>query len=171
MTLEEFNTLSHEDIFNELKRCCGCKRWIERMKMQRPFDSFSSIYKFANDVWRSLSEDDWKEAFTHHPKIGDIADVRKRFATTRTWAEGEQKGVQNAPDETIRQIAEGNTRYEKRFGYIFIVCATGKNADEMLLLLNERLRNDPEQEILIASEEQRKITALRLEKLFSRSGS
>lgn len=169
MTLEEFNTLPDEKMFPELERCCGSKDWIVRMIKLRPFDSFPSICNNADDIWRSLSRDDWKEAFTHHPKIGDVDQMRKKFASTSTWAAGEQQGVDNASEETLRQLADGNVKYEKKFGYIFIVFATGKSAREMLSILDSRLNNSVEQEIHIAAEEQRKITRIRLEKLFSQS--
>lgn len=167
MTLEEFNSLPDEKIFGELERCCGSKQWVNGMKKKRPFDSFASIYQHADDIWKSLSLDDWKEAFTHHPKIGDVQNLRKKFASTSRWAEGEQRGVKDSSEETLLALAEGNNRYENKFGYIFIVCATGKTADEMLALLNARLNNKNENEIFVAAEEQRKITRLRLEKLFS----
>ncbi|MEW5798736.1 MAG: 2-oxo-4-hydroxy-4-carboxy-5-ureidoimidazoline decarboxylase [Bacteroidota bacterium] len=169
MTLEEFNVLSDEKFFAELERCCGSRQWINGMKKKRPYNSFTSIFQHADNVWKSLSQDDWKEAFTHHPKIGDVENVRKKFGSTGNWAESEQRGVQNSSEEILRQLAEGNNSYEKKFGYIFIVCATGKNADEMLSILNSRLNNSVEQEIHIAAEEQRKITRIRLEKLFSPS--
>ncbi|MBI2428404.1 MAG: 2-oxo-4-hydroxy-4-carboxy-5-ureidoimidazoline decarboxylase [Ignavibacteriales bacterium] len=169
MTLEEFNSLADENAVSELERCCGSNRWINGMKTILPFDSVSSVYTHADEVWNALSPEDWKEAFTHHPKIGDIENARKKFASTSVWAEGEQRGVQSASEETLRQLADGNLKYEKKFGYIFILCATGKSADEMLSMLNNRLSNNVENEIYIAAEEQRKITRIRLEKLFSSS--
>ncbi len=169
MTLEEFNTLPDERIFAELERCCGSKAWIVRMITLRPFDSFFSICNNADEIWRSLSRDDWKEAFTHHPKIGDIDQLRKKFASTSAWAVGEQQGVNNASEEILRRLKDGNLKYEMKFGYIFIVFATGKSAGEMLSILDSRLNNSIEREIHIAAEEQRKITRIRLEKLFSHS--
>lgn len=169
MTLEEFNTRSEESIYPELERCCGSQQWIVRMIQLRPFESFSSLYSTADDVWRSLSQVDWKEAFSHHPKIGEVDQLRKKFSSTGAWAADEQRGIHDATDETLRQLADGNLKYEKKFGHIFIVCAAGKNADEMLAILNSRLNNSGAIEIHIAAEEQRKITRLRLEKLFSSS--
>lgn len=167
MTLQEFNALPETAAFKDLERCCGSSTWVRRMVSLRPFNTLDSLYTKADGIWTSLTERDWKEAFTHHPKIGDVESLKKKFAATSTWAEGEQRGVQNASDETIRRLAAENNVYENKFGYIFIVCATGKQASEMLGILRSRLANDPKEEIIIAAEEQRKITRIRLEKLFS----
>ena len=167
MTLLEFNTISKNEAATALSRCCGSKRWIEQMMERHPFISEQELFTEAERIWKALSEDDWKEAFTHHPKIGDAAAIKKKFAATSAWAEGEQRGVQNAADETMRLLAEGNAEYEKKFGFIFIVCATGKSAEEMLSLLEVRLRNNADNELRIAADEQRKITQIRLQKIFS----
>jgi 2-oxo-4-hydroxy-4-carboxy-5-ureidoimidazoline decarboxylase len=113
-------------------------------------------------VWCNLERSDWLEAFSHHPKIGDRAALRERFPTTGHLSEKEQAGVDGASEATLTALAEANGEYERKFGYIFIVCATGKTAREMLEMLSDRLRNECESEIRIAAEEQAKITALRL---------
>jgi 2-oxo-4-hydroxy-4-carboxy-5-ureidoimidazoline decarboxylase len=130
-----------------------------------PADDLVELLEDAESQWWLCTEDDWKEAFAHHPKIGDINSLMKKFANTAAWASGEQSGVNTATDEIIKLLSEGNRLYEEKFGYIFIVCATGKSAIEMLNLLNERLKNIPEEEIQIAADEQNKITKLRIEKL------
>ena len=152
---------------DELRRCCGASRWVEAMNARRPFRDQESLLTAADEVWWDLEEPDWREAFAHHPKIGDADALRRRFASTREWAAGEQSGVRSATDETLAALAAGNREYEDRFGYIFIVCATGKTADEMLSLLRARLPNSPPNEIRIAAAEQAKITRLRLEKLLA----
>ena len=119
----------------------------------------------AEETWFSLSGQDWLEAFSHHPKIGNIRSLQSKFQKTAKLSESEQKSISHVSEDILKEIAEGNQLYEKKFGYIFIVCATGKTAEEMLALLNERLKNDPEAELLIAAKEQNKITRLRLEKL------
>lgn len=121
----------------------------------------------AKTKWNELSEADWREAFTHHPKIGDVNSLKEKFVSTSAWAEGEQGAVKAASQATLEALAAGNAEYEKKFGYIFIVCATGKSADEMLALLQARLPNKPAAEILSAMGEQDKITRLRLEKLIA----
>ena len=130
-------------------------------------DSLEELLEKAEEIWYECSEDDWKEAFAHHPKIGDVESLTKKFASTAQWASGEQSGVNTATEESITALAEGNHLYEEKFGYIFIVCATGKSAEEMLTLLRDRLKNNPEKEIKIAAAEQNKITKLRLQKLIA----
>ena len=130
-----------------------------------PADDMIELLEDAEEEWNQCSEEDWKEAFSHHPKIGDVESLTKKFASTAQWASGEQSAVNVASKETIEALAEGNRLYEEKFGYIFIVCATGKSAEEMLMLLRSRLENKPEEEILIAADEQNKITKLRIEKL------
>jgi 2-oxo-4-hydroxy-4-carboxy-5-ureidoimidazoline decarboxylase len=135
------------------------------MTGRRPFASADDVLRAATDGETGLTRDDWLEAFAAHPRIGDLDSLRKKFATTADWAGGEQAGVAGADESVIRALADGNRAYEAKFGHIFIVCATGKTAPEMLALLIERLTNDPDTELRIAAAEQAKITRLRLEKL------
>ena len=151
----------------ELRRCCGASQWAEDMTVRRPFRDREALLAAADEVWWGLEEPDWREAFAHHPKIGDADALRARFASTRQWAVGEQAGVRGAAEETLVALADGNRTYEDRFGFIFIVCATGKTADEMLSLLRARMPNQPRDEIRIAAGEQAKITRVRLEKLLA----
>jgi 2-oxo-4-hydroxy-4-carboxy-5-ureidoimidazoline decarboxylase len=137
------------------------------MEARRPFADTNALLASADEVWAGLGPADWKEAFAHHPRIGDKQALRERFAATRQWAAGEQAGVSGASEAALDALAEGNRDYESRFGHIFIVCATGKTAEEMLALLRERLGNDPEIEERIAAGEQAKITRIRLEKLLA----
>ncbi len=148
-----------------LRSCCGASAWVERMVARRPFGSRETLLATARDEWFGLERSDWLEAFGHHPKIGDRESLRQRFARTAHLSEREQSGVDGASEETLAKLAEGNRDYERRFGYIFIVCASGKSAGEMLQLLRIRLPNPPDVEIRIAAEEQAKIMELRLEKL------
>ena len=132
------------------------------MMARRPFRTRDAALLAAREEWFVLSKQDWLEAFAQHPKIGDVHALRRRFPTTHDLSTREQAGVSAAPDETLAALAEGNREYEQKFGYIFIVCATGKSAGEMLALLRARLSNDPGDEIRVAAEEQAKITALRM---------
>jgi 2-oxo-4-hydroxy-4-carboxy-5-ureidoimidazoline decarboxylase len=132
-----------------------------------PADDLVELLEDAEEQWYQCNEEDWKEAFAHHPKIGDTESLKKKFTSTAEWASNEQNGVSNASQRTIEALADSNQKYEKKFGYIFIVCATGKSADEMLAILETRLQNSPEVEIEIAADEQNKITKMRLEKLLS----
>lgn len=167
MTLEEFNALPLEALREALRRCCGSTRWVELMAARRPYPSTRELLVAADEADRALSEGDWLEAFAHHPRIGDVASLRSKFASTAAWAAGEQSGTSHASEETLQALAEGNDAYFEKFGFIFIVCATGKSAGEMLALLRARLPNTPADELLVAAAEQSKITRLRLEKLLS----
>jgi 2-oxo-4-hydroxy-4-carboxy-5-ureidoimidazoline decarboxylase len=166
MTIAEFDHLGAEEKKTLLHQCCGSNSWVNNMLTALPAEDLVDLLEIAEEQWYACYEPDWREAFSHHPKIGDISTLKEKFASTAHLAEGEQSAVQQASEQTLQQLAEANQAYENRFGYIFIVCATGKSADEMLQLLNLRLYNNPEVEIQIAMEEQLTITKLRLEKLF-----
>ena len=142
--------------------CCGSTRWVQSMVARRPFRNMDSLLAAARDTWFALSADDWKEAFGHHPTIGDWRMAQARFASTRQLSEKEQAGMLDAATDVLETLAEGNRAYEATFGYVFIVCATGRTAVELLALLRERLTNDPNTEIQIAAEEHARITARRL---------
>lgn len=131
------------------------------------FTSLEEIKKESDRIWFSLSEKDWKEAFTHHPKIGDVESLKKKFASTSVWATAEQSGINAASDEILSELKNQNEMYENKFGYIFIICATGLSADQMLSSIKTRMINNPAFEIRIAATEQNKITHLRLDKLFA----
>jgi 2-oxo-4-hydroxy-4-carboxy-5-ureidoimidazoline decarboxylase len=167
MTLSDLNALAPTARAEALATCCGAAAWVTTLNGQFPFDSIPALYEAAERTWYNLTEADWREAFTHHPKIGDVNALKEKFASTATWAAGEQGAVRQASQETLEALAAGNEAYEQKFGYIFIVCATGKSAEEMLALLQARLPNDPSQEIHVAMGEQAKITRLRLEKLLA----
>jgi 2-oxo-4-hydroxy-4-carboxy-5-ureidoimidazoline decarboxylase len=167
MTLDTLNALPAAARAEALATCCGSSAWVATLNQKFPFNSTSTLYEDADRVWHNLTKADWREAFTHHPKIGDVNALREKFASTATWAASEQGAVRQAEPETLEALAAGNDAYEQKFGYIFIVCATGKSAAEMLALLQARLPNAPAQEIHIAMAEQAKITRLRLEKLLA----
>ena len=167
LNVEDLNTASPDTARPELIRCCGSARWADAILARRPYSSKDALFAASDEIWQGLDRSDWLEAFSHHPKIGDVNSLREKFASTSTWAEGEQKGVQSADEKTLSGLAQGNLDYEQKFGYIFIVCATGKSAGEMLALLEARLPNSEGDEILVAMQEQNKITRIRLEKLLS----
>lgn len=163
--IARLNGLTPEEASTELRKCCGSMRWAERMSARCPFRDENELYETAEAVWWSLKPSDWLEAFRSHPKIGEKKAASPASDEARRWSEKEQSGTLDASAETLDALAEANRLYEERFGYIFIVCATGKTAPEMLALLRERLHNEPDAELRIAAEEQRRITRLRLEKL------
>ena len=129
LTLDEFNSLSETRAYKEMERCCGSTIWIRQMIGCRPFKDINAVYQNADRIWKSLSKKDWIEAFEHHPRIGDVNALREKFASTSSWASQEQKGAADASEETLKKLAKGNAMYERRFGHIFLVCATGKTAD------------------------------------------
>jgi allantoicase len=162
------NALSLEDARAALLRCCGATRWAGWLLTQRPFASTEALLKAAAGVWTQMEKADMLEAFSHHPAIGaDPAALRERFAATAAWSSAEQAGVAGADEATLEALRDGNVRYREKFGYVFLVCATGKTAAEMLALLRTRLAHDPDTELRVAAAEQARITRLRLEKLSS----
>ena len=164
-----FNALTPETAREELLKCCGSKRWVEAIEQDRPYLSLWHLIAQANDVWRTLDRDDWLEAFRSHPKIGEKKTANPVAAQSQQWSTQEQRGVANATPDAVDKLARLNRAYEEKFGFIFIVCATGKSSDEILALLEQRLTNVPETELPIAAAEQAKITELRLRKLLDLS--
>lgn len=164
-----FNALAPETAREELLKCCGSKRWAEAIEQGRPYLSLWHLIAQANDVWRALDRFDWLEAFRSHPKIGERKAADPVAAQSEQWSAQEQRGVANATPEAVEKLARLNRAYEEKFGFIFIVCATGKSSDEILALLEQRLTNVPETELPIAAAEQAKITELRLRKLLDLS--
>ena len=164
-SINGLNELSADDARAEFLKCCGSQRWASAMTAARPFANVDELLTKADSIWWSLSAEDWLEAFRAHPKIGEKKAAAAQSEAARRWSEREQSGIRNAAADTMAALAAGNRDYEQRFGFIFIVCATGKSSEEMLAILQARLQNDAETEIAIAAEEQRKIMRLRLEKL------
>jgi OHCU decarboxylase len=165
MTLDELNRRPSANAEAEFLKCCGSRRWATAMTGARPFADVDELLTKADRTWRSLSSEDWLEAFRAHPKIGEKKAAAAQSEEARKWSAQEQSGIRNAAVDTMAALAAGNRDYEQRFGFIFIVCATGKRSEEMLAILKGRLQNDAETEIGVAAEEQRRITRLRLEKL------
>ena len=165
MTLESLNALTISDANEQFELCCGAANWVIKMNQNRPFQNKDDLYQKSESIWFSLSSKDWLEAFIHHPKIGDIDSLRKKFHNTKSLSENEQSGVNDASENTLINLAESNQLYEDKFGFIFIVCATGKSSKEMLALIKTRLENNSETEMKSAAIEQNKITQIRLQKL------
>ncbi len=161
------NAWTKEKAYEELLRCCGSRRWAERMTAERPFANDSDLFTSAAQIWFALEPAHWLEAFEAHPRIGGKDALREKFKKTADWAKGEQSRVKEATEEILDALARGNEAYEKKFGHIFIVCASGKSAEEMLEALRLRLNHDDLTELRIAAGEQEKITAIRLQKLLN----
>ena len=167
--LDWLNSLPHDEAVKTLLQCCGSKRWAADVSKSRPHASVEELMTSANDVWWSLQQDDWLEAFRSHPKIGEKKAANTVSDQSRQWSGQEQAGVAAASRETVDALAALNWAYEQKFGFIFIICATGKSSEEMLAALKDRFENDPATELPIAAAEQSKITELRLKKLVNRS--
>jgi 2-oxo-4-hydroxy-4-carboxy-5-ureidoimidazoline decarboxylase len=167
MTIAGFDQLPTEKKKELLQQCCGSDCWVNKMIPVFPVEDLVELLEAAEEKWYECKEADWKEAFEHHPKIGDINSLKEKFANTSQWASDEQSGINSTSSEVLQKIVNANKLYEEKFGFIFIVCATGKSAQEMLHLLTERLNNTTPGEIKIAMAEQNKITKLRLEKIFA----
>ncbi len=166
MSLKAFNAQTKKKAKEDLFNCCGSKKWVNKMMQSFPFKNEKQIHQLAVEHWyKNCSTKDYLEAFTHHPKIGDVKSLTKKFAATSNWASNEQGKVAQATKETIQELAKKNKAYEKKCGFIFIVCATGKTAEEMLDILTYRLQHSKEEEINVAMGEQFKITIIRLKKL------
>ncbi len=163
--LQQLNAATREEAFAALLACCGSLSWAQRMAAARPFANLTSLLATAGRIWWELRPSDWLEAFASHPRIGERKAATPQSSQSAQWSEAEQAGTQASANETMNTLAEANRAYEERFGYIYIVCATGKSSEEMLALCQQRLSNDYEIELQMAAEEQRKITAIRLQKL------
>jgi len=147
----------------QIRKCCGCDAWVEGMVRERPFRTDRHVFESADTVWHALAKKDWLEAFSAHPRIGERPGAN--HASTASWSQSEQSGMDTAAASVTEAIAEGNRAYEKKFGHVFLICATGKTADEMLASLRERLTHDAETEVRIAAREHALITRIRLKKL------
>jgi OHCU decarboxylase len=161
------NSLTADEAAKELLQCCGSKRWAAEMTSSRPYPDLENLIAAAHDVWWSLDRSDWLEAFRSHPRIGEKKAADKVSAQSQQWSGQEQSGVAGASEEAVSSLATLNRDYEQKFGFIFIICATGKTSEEILTALRERLQHDPESELPIAAAEQSKITELRLKKLLT----
>jgi OHCU decarboxylase len=163
--LEELNNIPNPEAESLFRDCCGSREWAKRMNEARPFTSEEELFLRAGQIWWVLEPADWLEAFAAHPKIGAKKAAPSQAERAADWSKGEQAGMDEAAELVRDELARVNEEYEQKFGHIYIVCATGKTADEMLEICRARLHSDPENELPIAAEEQGKITEIRLRKL------
>lgn len=167
MKLAQFNALADRDAKRLMRSCCGSSRWVGGVLSGRPYDGLDGLLAAAETAWREAGPADWEEAFAHHPRIGESLAEAPVSETARAWSAGEQGALDRGTAGVRTDLANGNKEYERKFGRIFIVCASGKGPDELLKNLGARLSNAPDEELRIAVAEQGKITLLRLRKLFS----
>lgn len=161
--LAEWNKTSEAEALEAMLACCSARRWAAAMVTLRPIESIFALSEEADRVWATMHEDDWIEAFAAHPRIGE----RKAAQATEqsaAWSRQEQSSVEDAQQRIVEELAEGNAQYEQRFGFTYIVCATGKSAEEMLIILKRRLVSDRATELREAAEQQRQILQIRLGK-------
>lgn len=166
MTVDELDSLPADVAADVFRSCCGSTRWVNDMVARRPFGSVARVLAAADEAWRSTGKDDLYEAFSHHPRIGERRAAAVQSARAGNWSLGEQAGIESASASVDAALAEANRAYEERFGHIYLVCATGMSAGQLLTVAQERLSNEPEAELGVAAGEQRRITQLRLKKLF-----
>jgi allantoicase len=164
-SLESFNRLPRQRALRALLDCCGSKKWAQQMAACRPFVGEADLFEAADKTWSALAREDWLEAFLHHPPIGQTRSGAMQSATASLWSAKEQSAAQKAAPEVLLELAEQNRTYAEKFGYVFLICATGKTSAEIVDAIRQRLPNDPDIELRVAAEEQRKIARLRLEKL------
>jgi allantoicase len=164
---DRFNRAPLSQARKMLLDCCGSQEWAEKMLQHMPFPDSAYVLDTADKIWVALGREDWLEAFRRHPAIGARRGKKVQSAAARRWSRGEQAMVQKADAATLTALADANRSYQVRFGHIFLICATGKGSKEILKSLQQRLSNDPDTELRIAAEQQRKITRLRLEKLLT----
>ena len=161
------NSLPPADAEKQLLQCCGSTRWAKQIAEARPYSTLDALLASANEIWWSLDRNDWLEAFRSHPKIGEKKAAEPVSTQAHQWSGQEQSGVGTASKDTVDSLATLNRAYEQKFGFIFIICATGKTSGEMLSALRERLEHEAADELPIAAAEQSKITVLRLKKLLT----
>jgi OHCU decarboxylase len=162
----KLNRLSREEAYAELLKCCGSTRWARETAALKPFWDVTQVLIIGHRVWSELSEEDWLEAFRAHPKIGETKTKAVVTEEEKRWSEGEQARARDSSEETRAALAELNREYEERFGFIFIICASGRTAEEILAALGGRIANERDEELRVAAGEQWNITELRLRKFF-----
>jgi 2-oxo-4-hydroxy-4-carboxy-5-ureidoimidazoline decarboxylase len=166
--IDRINALSTEEAQAGFLRTCGCLRWAAELAAARPFVDEAALFAKAHEAWAKATREELLEAFAHHPRIGDPGSAKTaNDAKGHAWASSEQAGVATAEDEVKRRLAEGNRAYDAKFGHVYLVCATGKSAAEMLAILDERIGHTASEELSIAAGEQEKITRIRLERWLS----
>jgi len=163
-TLRRWNGLSPEQAKSEILPCCGSKAWAQGIARRRPLSDEDSLLAVSDEIWNNLNESDWTEAFQSHPRIGESSAPDSSAARSTNWSAQEQRAVAVVGDDVKTALAQANLEYERRFGRIFIVSATGKTAPEILQIVQRRMQNTDEVELREAAEQQRQITHLRLKK-------
>lgn len=151
--LSVLNGLPESQVYDDFLRCCGSRRFATIMVSHRPFSSLNQLNDVANQTWWSQPKSEWLEAFSAHPKIGDMSSLKAKYHSKQSgahqggWESGEQSGADGANEEVLLELQQLNTEYEAKHGFIFLICATGKSAEEMLAALRFRMDNDTDTEV------------------------
>lgn len=162
--LARWNNLSPEKAAEAILPCCASTAWARGMAARRPIHDEASLLAACDEVWNNLRKADWMEAFRSHPRLGESQPPASASPQSAQWSGPEQHNLRAADKEVQLALAEANRTYEKRFNRIFIACATGKSALEILEILQRRLKNDPKTELHETAEQQRQIAQIRLRK-------
>jgi OHCU decarboxylase len=167
--LDRWNKAEKSEALRAMMACCGARRWTEAMVALRPIENVVELSMAADRVWSTMEEADWMEAFACHPRIGERKGIGERKAVhasakSQAWSRQEQSSAADAEERVLAELAAENALYEERFGFTYIVCATGKSAKDMLSILNRRLATERAAELREAAEQQRQITQIRLGK-------
>lgn len=162
-TLEAWNDADPASAVEVMIACCGARRWAEKMVLLRPIGNVVELRMAADRVWSEMGEADWLEAFACHPRIGERKNAHAA-AKSAEWSRQEQWSAGTAAEDVLAKLSQRNSQYEQQFGFTYIVCATGKSAEEMLAILERRLGNDRDTELREAAEQQRQIMQIRLGK-------
>jgi OHCU decarboxylase len=161
--LSSWNGAEAQTALDAMLSCCGARRWAAAMVALRPIGNVPELSAAADRVWSTMEEADWMEAFASHPRIGERKAAHASQKSV-AWSRQEQSSAHDATERVLAELAAGNLLYEHRFGFTYIVCATGKSADEMLAILNRRLASDRTAELIEAAAQQQQITQIRLGK-------
>ena len=164
--LDNLNALSQQQYLEQLQHICSSQRWQQLMLKQRPIRSMQQFKQVAEDAFKQLNEADWLEAFAGHPMIGDMSSLQKKYSQAKHLSQAEQAQVAEAQQDTLQQLLDLNHAYLERYGFIFIICASGKPAEVILQALQQRYGQSREQELSTAAEQQQQISFLRMEDLF-----
>ncbi|MGA3011935.1 MAG: 2-oxo-4-hydroxy-4-carboxy-5-ureidoimidazoline decarboxylase [Terracidiphilus sp.] len=161
--LAAWNKADAATALDDMIACCGARRWAESMIALRPIANTAELREAADHIWSAMDEADWLEAFACHPRIGERKTAHA-IAQSAAYSRAEQASTDRAAEGLLAELAEGNVLYEQRFGFTYIVCATGRSAEEMLAILNRRMASNRATELSEAAEQQRQITQIRLGK-------
>jgi OHCU decarboxylase len=167
MLLDDWNVAPADEAGTALLSCCGSPEWVRMLLERRPYASLTSLIVDAEAVWFALPESEWLAAFACHPRIGERKAETESTVQFAAWSGREQSSAQATLAAVDKALAEGNKAYEEKFGFLYIVFASGRTAPELLAILEERLGHDRPAELTEAARQQWEITKLRMTRYFA----